>query len=134
MNFEYEFATSCNNSVLSMYIKPNSFIVGDTRRIYEWLYDDIMGSFERVKKDIDAVLNEEVECDEWNGNANSAVFNKDTTTITCNFDELECEPCTLPTKMLREIIDIWEEEYNKFYSKKINASESQRGIMKLFKK
>ena len=55
-----------------------------------------------------------VDSDYWSGNANTATFHKDVTVIECQFEECNDNPCTLPTTMLREIVEIWIKECEKF--------------------
>ena len=50
------------------------------------------------------------------GNGYKAYVKKDFTEIHFNFEEDDptIKPCTVPTKLLREIVETWIDEYEKF--------------------
>ena len=136
MKFNYNFRYVCKGTTLVIDIEPNTLITGNIDLIDSWLRDDVMSDFDEVRTHIDAVINGEKECYERGGNANFAEIHQDTSTISCFFDELDYEPCTLPTQMLREILDIWEAEYNKFYgkNKETEMPKKKKGIFGIFNK
>ena len=114
MEFEYNLKLS-KSGFLHIEIKPNGNMTGYIPNISGWLSSDVqnMGKtyflpiFEKV---IGGVSEEEVIA----GNAYEAVIRKDYTTISYNFEYCNSKmvPCTLPTQMLYEILEIWIKAYD----------------------
>ena len=113
MQIEYKIRTvGCS---FAMDIMPNSLISGEVELIGAWLYDDVQNDGKKFLPEIDKVLAGEIEVYDCSSPmANSAMIYKEKSIITCNFEECNDEPCTLPTTMLREIVEIWIKECEKF--------------------
>ncbi len=90
-------------------------ILGDKFTLTDWLYTDI-GDYRKTLEYIDDVLNEKNDGDLLWGNAYKAYVKKDFTEIHFIFEEDNhaIGPCTVPTKLLREIVEAWLDEYEKF--------------------
>ena len=90
-------------------------VKGDKETLTGWLNTDVRGNVCYLE-DIDNVLkgksDEEIQ---W-GNAYNSCVRKDFTEIHFNFEEdtPSVKPCTVPTKLLREIVETWIDEYEKF--------------------
>lgn len=83
-------------------------IVGDSETLSSWLMDEV-GKQDVILKYIDDVINEEVAEDEIGINGFIAYIKKDITDIHFIFEDEDSriKPCYLPTKLLREIVEIW---------------------------
>ena len=94
-------------------------VVGDKLTLTDWLYTDI-GDYRKTLEYIDDVLNGKNEEDFLLGNAYKAYVKKDFTEIHFIFEEDNhaIGPCTVPTKLLREIVEAWLDEYEKFRASK----------------
>ena len=94
---------------LNLKIRENASISGYLPNISGWLSSDVEGSGEDYLPQIKKVLEGEVEEEEFWGNAYKVVIHKDYTTISYDFEYCNPKmvPCTLPTEMLYEIIEIW---------------------------
>ena len=90
-------------------------ITGDKTTLTDWLLVDV-GDYIGYLEDIDTVLDGKSEEEvEW-GNAYKAYVRKDYTEIHSCFEEVgsPIKPCTVPTKLLREIVKAWLDELEKF--------------------
>lgn len=109
MDFEYELGKI--GGYLSFKIKPNSKIVGSTRNIDGWLESDVQCFGERYLSKIKTMLeNEDANEEEvFSDNTYETRVKKDYTTISRDIGEEwpEMAPCTLPTSMLCEILQVW---------------------------
>ena len=94
-------------------------VKGDKETLTGWLNTDIIG-YQKTLEYIDDVLNGKNEEDFLLGNAYKAYVKKDFTEIHFNFEEdvPTVMPCTVPTKLLREIVKAWLDEHEKFYADK----------------
>ena len=101
--------------ILWMNLKNNSKIIGDKDAVSAWLMDDVR-DYTSILDYIDAVLNGEKEEDLIWGNGYKAFVKPDITEIHFNYEEDDpsIKPCSLPTSMLREIVEIWLREYKNF--------------------
>ncbi len=109
MTFEYRIGEFAGN--LELEIKPNERITGFLRNIDGWLVCDVQCFGEDYLTKIRTILNSEDPNSEelfW-GNAYKAHVRKDFTTISYDFEYCNPKmvPCTLPTEMLCEILEIW---------------------------
>ena len=109
MDFEYELGKI--GGYLSFKIKPNSKIVGSTRNIEGWLESDVQCFGERYLSKIKTIIeNADTNKQEvFSDNTYEARVKKDYTTISRDIGEEwpEMAPCTLPTSMLCEILQVW---------------------------
>lgn len=94
-------------------------VVGDKLTLTDWLYTDI-GDYRKTLEYIDDVLAEKKDKDLFWGNAYKAYVKRDFTEIHFIFEEDNhaIGPCTVPTKLLREIVEAWLDEYEKFRASK----------------
>ena len=94
-------------------------VVGDKLTLTDWLYTDI-GDYRKTLEYIDDVLAEKKDKDLFWGNAYKAYVKRDFTEIHFIFEEDNhaIGPCTVPTKLLREIVEAWIDEYEKFRASK----------------
>ena len=94
-------------------------VKGDKETLTGWLNTDI-GGYQKTLEYIDDVLSGKNEEDILWGNAYKAYVKKDFTEIHFNFEEdvPTVMPCTVPTKLLREIVKAWLDEHEKFYANK----------------
>ena len=107
--------------ILWMNIKDNHQIIGDKEAISAWLMDDVR-DYIPILGYIDAVLKGEKEEELIWGNGYKAFVKPDITEIHFNYEEEDpsMKPCSLPTTMLREIVEIWFREYKKFKEQQQN--------------
>ena len=91
----------------------------DKTTLTGWLYTDI-GDYYKTLEQIDDVLSGKNEEDFLWGNAYKAYVKKDFTEIHFNFEEdvPTVKPCTVTTKLLREIVKAWLDEHEKFCADK----------------
>ncbi len=94
-------------------------IVDSRVALESWLHTDVRG-FAKTLDYIDDVLAGNVEEDRLGGDGFKAYVKRDFTEIHFNYEEEDpsVKPCTLPTKLLREIVKAWLEEYEKFRASK----------------
>ncbi len=109
MNFNYNFEEI--GGFLEINIEKCENITGYVHNIGGWLLSDVQCFGSRYLSRIQEILNSDNPDEEelfW-GNAYKALVHKDYTTISYDFEEdnPEMVPCTLPTKMLCEILEIW---------------------------
>ena len=90
-------------------------IVGSKVALESWLHTDVR-DFAKTLDYIDDVLAGNVEEDRLAGNAFCVYVKKDFTEIHYDFEYIDpsAKPCTVSTKLLREIVKAWLEEYEKF--------------------
>lgn len=102
-----------------MIFKDNDEIVGDKETLSCWLYTDV-GNYHKTLDYIDKVISGELEEKLLWGNCYKAYINQDFTEIHFNYEEDDpsIKPCKLPTKLLREIVAAWLEEFEKFRNSK----------------
>ena len=105
LNYHFEFV----GRSLRIFIEPNPEIKGYIHNIRGWLSSDVQSCgkdyLPKVKKVLEGEVNEEVF---W-GNAYKVIVHKENTKISYDYEEDNPEmiPCTLPTQMLYEILEIW---------------------------
>ncbi len=108
MKFEYWF--NDNEPYFTMEIKPNENIKGCILNISDWLSSDVPCFDTKCLSRMKEILRSDIQEEEvfW-GNAYRVVIHKDFTTISYNFEYANPKriPCTLPTEMLCEILEIW---------------------------
>ena len=94
-------------------------VKGDKATLTGWLYVDVR-DYRKTLEYIDDVISRKNEEDFLWGNAYKAYVRKDFTEIHFNFEEdtPSVKPCTVPTKLLREIVKAWLDEHEKFYADK----------------
>ena len=90
-------------------------VKGDKETLTGWLNTDI-GGYQKTLEYIDDVLSGKNEEDFLWGNAYKAYVRKDFTEIHFNFedDDPTIRPCIVPTRLLREIVKAWLDEFEKF--------------------
>ena len=90
-------------------------VKGDKETLTGWLNTDI-GGYQKTLEYIDDVLSGKNEEDFLWGNAYKAYVRKDLTAIHFNFedDDPTIRPCIVPTRLLREIVKAWLDEFEKF--------------------
>ena len=117
MNKEWKFSVVCSD--LWMEFDDVDEIQGSKETLSSWLCDDIRG-FAKALDYIDDVLAGNVEEDRLAGNAFCVYVKKDFTEIHYDFEYIDpsAKPCTVPTKLLREIVKAWLEEYERFRASK----------------
>ena len=104
---------------LFMKITPNKEIKGDVSRIGEWLKDDVMDGYDVIAKVKEILDSSEPNEELFWGNGFKTFVNRKFSTIRFNWEE-ECpeiKPCTLPTQMLYEILEIWIKAYKEHSEK-----------------
>ena len=94
-------------------------IVGSKVALESWLHTDVR-DFAKTLDYIDDVLAGNVEEDCLGGDGFSAYVKKEFTEIRYDFEDMDpsVKPCTVPTKLLREIVKAWLDEYEKFRASK----------------
>lgn len=108
MTFEYEVLD--NQGYMEFIVKPNEHITGFVPNISGWLESDVQGSGENYLPRIrEIIFGSDYDEELFWGNAYKALVRKDTTTISYDFEDgnPEMVPCTLPTQMLYEILEVW---------------------------
>ena len=117
MNKEWKFSVVCSD--LWMEFDDVDEIQGSKETLSSWLCDDIR-DFTRTLEYIDDVISGKNNEDFLWGNGFKAYVRKDFTEIHFNYEEEEpsVKPCTVPTKLLREIVKAWLEEYESFRANK----------------
>ena len=117
MNRAWKFSVVCSD--LWMEFDDVDEIQGSKETLSSWLCDDIRG-FTRTVDYIDDVLAGKVEEDRLGGDGFSAYVKKEFTEIRYDFEDMDpsVKPCTVPTKLLREIVKAWLEEYERFRASK----------------
>lgn len=112
---EHKWRFCIYNNYLKMMFDDVADVVGDKLTLTDWLYTDI-GDYRKTLEYIDDVLTGKKDKDLFWGNAYKAYVKRDFTEIHFIFEEDNhaiC-PCTVPTKLLREIVEAWIDEYEKF--------------------
>ncbi len=118
MTFEYELIYE--QGFLDIEIKPNGNISGYLGNIGGWLDCDVASTGWRdLAKIKEFLLNPNEEEIMLGSNAYTVLVHKETTTISYDFEEENPEmvPCTLPTEMLCEILEIWIKAYEEHREK-----------------
>lgn len=116
---EHKWRFCIYNNYLKMMFDDVADVVGDKLTLTDWLYTDI-GDYRKTLEYIDDVLAEKKDKDLFWGNAYKAYVKRDFTEIHFIFEEDNhaIGPCTVPTKLLREIVEAWLDEYEKFRASK----------------
>ena len=121
MNVKYRMKfNKKDNPKIYMEFTDNPEIHGDATALSYWLIDDV-GEFEKYLEIIDEAISGNI-VQEWiGGNLYCAYLGKEYTFLqaVCT-DPKEPEICSLPTTMLREIVEIWFREYKKFKEQQQN--------------
>ena len=109
----------CDEIHLMMKFEEIEEIEGDSQTLTEWLYIDVCDHSEHLEI-ISKILTGKFENELLWGNGYKAYVQRDYTEIHFNFEEENpnIKPCKLPTKLLREIVEAWLEEYEKFRNSK----------------
>ena len=108
MKFEYELVHE--NGFLDIEIKPHKNILGYLGNIGGWLDCDVgCTGWRDLAKVREFLANPDVDEIMLGSNAYTVIVHKDTTTISYDYEYCNPEmvPCTLPTEMLCEILEIW---------------------------
>ena len=94
-------------------------VYGDKSTLTGWLFTDVR-DFRGTLGYIDDVISEKTKEDFLSGNAYNAYVKKDFTEIHFQFEDENpsIKPCTVPTKLLHEIVKAWLEEYERFRASK----------------
>ena len=116
-NHLWKFSILCDDLWMEFENVPD--IVGSRETLSAWLSDDVR-DYHKTLEYIDDVLNGKNEEDFLLGNAYKAYVKKDFTEIHFIFEEDNhaIGPCTVPTKLLREIVKAWLDEHEKFCADK----------------
>ena len=117
MENKWTFCILCDD--LYMKFEDNTEMNGDNETLSAWLSTDVRfhtSTLEAIDKVIDKELEEELL---W-GNGYKAYIGQEYTEIHFNFEEDDprIKPCKLPTKLLREIVAVWLEEFEKYRNSK----------------
>ncbi len=117
MDCVWKFSVVCSD--LWMEFDNVDEIHGSKETLSSWLCDDVR-DFRRTLEYIDDVISGKNKEDFLWGNVFKAYVKKDFTEIRYDFEDMDpsVKPCTLPTKLLREIVKAWLEEYEKFRASK----------------
>ena len=116
---EHKWKFRSRDYYLDMIFDDVEEVKGDKETLTGWLNTDIIG-YQKTLEYIDDVLSGKNEEDFLWGNAYKAYVKKDFTEIHFNFEEdvPTVMPCTVPTKLLREIVKAWLDEHEKFCADK----------------
>lgn len=121
MSIEVSFK-ECNPGGIYLDASKLEEIQGDSFTLSQWLKDEV-GGYEKTLEYIENVLNGNIDEEELGTNGFVAYVKKDITEIHFIYED-ECsdvKPCSLPTKMLRDIVKVWLKELNKFKANKSNS-------------
>ena len=118
MEYKWKFKTYGDNIILMLFDDVEE-VVGDKATLTEWLDSDVQGSKYTLKV-LEKVVNGDCDEDEFGGNVFEVRIRKNFTMISSAFgDEVpNVKPCTVPTKLLYEIVKVWLSEREKFYANK----------------
>ena len=94
-------------------------IEGDKETLSSWLSDDVR-DYAPTLDYIDKAISGELEDNLFWGNGFKAYIEQEYTEIHFNYEEDDprIKPCKLPTKLLREIVAVWLEEFEKYRNSK----------------
>ncbi len=118
MELQYSFVEVGGGIIFRL--EPNEKVIGYHHNIGGWLSCDVASTgwrdLAKVKEFLTNPNEEEVML---GSNAYTVLVHKDTTTISYDFEEENPEmvPCTLPTEMLCEILEIWIKAYEEHREK-----------------
>ena len=117
MSIKWKFCILCDD--LWMEFEDNDEIIGDKETLTSWLTDDVR-DYAPTLEFIDKALSGELEDNLFWGNGFKAYIGQEDTEIHFNFEEEDpsIKPCKLPTKLLREIVAVWLEEFEKYRNSK----------------
>ena len=112
---EHKWKFRSRDYYLDMIFDDVEEVKGDKETLTGWLNTDIIG-YQKTLEYIDDVLTGKKDKDLFWGNAYKAYVKRDFTEIHFIFEEDNhaIGPCTVPTKLLREIVETWIDEYEKF--------------------
>ncbi len=113
-----DYKLSDNGYYLFMHFDNISDVKGDKNTLSAWLSYDVE-NYHPILDDVIKVLDGNSEYEELWCNLFTADVYKDYTEIHSNFgDIMPHKPCKVPTPLLREIIEVWLEEREKYYANK----------------
>lgn len=94
---------------IDLVVEPNEMTTGYIDNVGGWLLCDVQGCGEDYLPKVKNILDGKVEEEVFWGNAYKAIVRKDYTKISYDYEEdnPKMVPCTLPTEMLYEILQIW---------------------------
>ena len=117
-NHLWKFSILCDDLWMEFENVPD--IIGSRETLSGWLSDDVR-DYHKILEYIDNVISKKNDEDFIWGNGYKAYVRKDFTEIHFNFEEdvPTVMPCTVPTKLLREIVKAWLDEYEKFREAKV---------------
>ena len=112
---EHKWKFRSRDYYLDMIFDDIEEIKGDKETLADWLNTDVRGNVCYLE-DIDNVLKGKSDEEIQLGNAYEAYMKRDFTEIHFIFekDNHAIGPCTVPTKLLCEIVEAWLDEYEKF--------------------
>ena len=118
MKFDYYIGRN-EAGFLDFEVKDNEYITGYLPNIGGWLSSDVQNLAGYLLPKIKKILDGEIKEDTFDGNAYEAFVRCDYTTISYVFEYCNPKmvPCTLPTEMLYEILQIWEKAYEEYRAK-----------------
>lgn len=104
---------------IDLVVEPNEMTSGYINNVGGWLFCDVHSHAKEYIPQVKNVLEGKVEEEVFWGNAYKAVVRKDFTKISYDYEEdnPEMVPCTLPTEMLYEILEIWIKAYEEHRAK-----------------
>ena len=102
---------------LNMSFENIQEIEGNRQTLSTWLGEDVR-DYRIMLDDVIKVLNGDSEYEELWCDLFTADVYKDYTEIHSNFEDNMPPPCKVPTPLLREIIEVWLEEREKYYANK----------------
>ena len=116
---EYRWKFNFHDDYFVMAFDEVEEVHGDKSTLTGWLFTDVR-DFRGTLGYIDDVISEKTKEDFLSGNAYNAYVKKDFTEIHFQFEDENpsIKPCTVPTKLLREIVKAWLDEYEEFYDNK----------------
>ena len=117
MNKKWSFEMSFSAPLMNF--EDNDEIIGDKETLSCWLYTDVKNNSLTLDFIDKAILGELKDNLFW-GNCYKTYIGQEFTEIYYNFEDEDptIKPCKLPTRLLREIVEAWLEEYEKFRNKK----------------
>lgn len=117
---KFDYYIGCNEAgFLDFEVKDNEYITGYLPNISGWLSSDVQNLADYLLPKIKQILDGEISEDTFDGNAYEIVVRKDYTIISYIFEYCNPKmvPCTLPTEILYEILQIWKKAYEEHRNK-----------------
>ena len=104
---------------LKISVEDINEVYGNKKMLEFWLTDDVAGD-NMMLENIDKAIAGNSEYREISGNLCKVIIEPYYTEIYCLFEEevSDLKPCKLPTKLLREIVAVWLEEFEKYRNSK----------------